>query len=73
MRIYFGRPRFGGVFCLPCLLGPNRRDLAEGAAGETVRDRADLRAGLLLVHRKGRESDAPVVAFREWLLAEVGL
>ncbi|WP_267908857.1 hypothetical protein [Burkholderia gladioli] len=25
-----------------------------------------------LVHRKGRENEAPVVAFREWLLAEMG-
>ncbi len=26
-----------------------------------------------LMHRKGRESEAPVMAFREWLLAEVGV
>ncbi|BCQ58229.1 hypothetical protein BLKGLAD_72910 (plasmid) [Burkholderia gladioli pv. gladioli] len=25
-----------------------------------------------LVYRKGREKEAPVVAFRAWLLAEVG-
>ncbi|WP_186059968.1 transcriptional regulator GcvA [Burkholderia gladioli] len=48
------------------------RDLAEGRLVKPFETEQTCELAYYLVHRKGRENEAPVVAFREWLLAEVG-